>query len=101
MATHSSILVWKIPWTEEPGGLQSRGSQNSWGHDLATKQQQQLNIWETENRSPGPEPLQWQMLQRQKPMPKGHRGQASPQGRAGEPLLRAVMLHKTPMNGTS
>ena len=27
MATHSNILVWKIPWTEEPGGLQSRGSQ--------------------------------------------------------------------------
>ena len=27
MATHSSILVWKIPWTEEPGGLQSMGSQ--------------------------------------------------------------------------
>ena len=27
MATHSSILVWKIPWTEEPGGLQSTGSQ--------------------------------------------------------------------------
>ena len=26
MATHSSILVWKIPWTEEPGGLQSMGS---------------------------------------------------------------------------
>ena len=26
MATHSSILAWKIPWTEEPGGLQS------WGH---------------------------------------------------------------------
>ena len=25
MATHSSILVWKIPWTEEPGGLQSMG----------------------------------------------------------------------------
>ena len=25
--THSSILAWKIPWTEEPGGLQSRGSQ--------------------------------------------------------------------------
>ena len=29
MATHSSILVWKIPWTEEPGGLQSMGSQES------------------------------------------------------------------------
>ena len=27
MATHSSILAWKIPWTEEPGRLQSRGSQ--------------------------------------------------------------------------
>ena len=27
MATHSSILAWKIPWTEEPGGLQSRVSQ--------------------------------------------------------------------------
>ena len=25
MATHSSILAWRIPWTEEPGGLQSRG----------------------------------------------------------------------------
>ena len=28
MATHSSILAWKIPWTEEPGGLQSTGSQS-------------------------------------------------------------------------
>ena len=27
MATHSSVLVWRIPWTEEPGGLQSMGSQ--------------------------------------------------------------------------
>jgi len=27
MAIHSSILAWKIPWTEEPGGLQSMGSQ--------------------------------------------------------------------------
>ena len=29
MATHSSILAWKIPWTEEPGGLQSMWSQKS------------------------------------------------------------------------
>ena len=28
MATHSSILAWKIPWTEEPGGLQSMAVQN-------------------------------------------------------------------------
>ena len=27
MATHSSVLAWRIPWTEEPGGLQSVGSQ--------------------------------------------------------------------------
>ena len=27
MATHSSLLAWKIPWTEEPGGLQSMGLQ--------------------------------------------------------------------------
>ena len=32
MATHSSILAWKITWTEEPGGLQSKGSQRV-GHD--------------------------------------------------------------------
>ena len=32
MATHSSILAWRILWTEEPGGLQSMGSQRV-GHD--------------------------------------------------------------------
>ena len=36
MTTHSSILVWEIPWTEEPGGLQCIGSQRS-AHDLANK----------------------------------------------------------------
>ena len=30
MATHSSILAWEIPWTEESGGLQSKGLQKSW-----------------------------------------------------------------------
>ena len=30
MATYSSILAWEIPWTEEPGGLQSTGSHKSW-----------------------------------------------------------------------
>ena len=38
MATHSSILAWEIPWTEEPGGLQFLGMQRV-RHDLATKQQ--------------------------------------------------------------
>ena len=36
MATHSSILAWRIPWTEEPGGLQSVGSQRV-GRDWATR----------------------------------------------------------------
>ena len=35
MATHSSILAWRIPWTEEPHGLQSMGSQRV-GHDWVT-----------------------------------------------------------------
>ena len=33
IATHFSILAWRIPWTEEPGGLQSMGLQRA-GHDL-------------------------------------------------------------------
>ena len=40
MATHPSILAWRIPWMEETGGLQSMGSRRV-GHDLVTKQQQQ------------------------------------------------------------
>ena len=35
-AAHSSILAWEIPWTEEPDGLQSMGTQRV-GHDLMTK----------------------------------------------------------------
>ena len=38
MNTHSSILAWESPWTEEPDGLQSLGLQRV-GHDLVTKQQ--------------------------------------------------------------
>ena len=34
MATHSSILAWRIPWTEEPGGLQSMDSQRVYTHTL-------------------------------------------------------------------
>ena len=41
MATHSSILALWIPWTEEPGGLQSMGLQRV-GHDLATKEQNKI-----------------------------------------------------------
>ena len=40
ITTHSSILAWEIPWTEEPGGLQSKGSQRV-KHDLGTNHQQE------------------------------------------------------------
>ena len=40
MATHSSILAWEIPWTEEPGGLESMGLERI-KCDLATKTKQQ------------------------------------------------------------
>ena len=46
MATHSSVLAWKIPWTEEPGGLQSTGSQRV------------RQDWATENRTAGPDESQ-------------------------------------------
>ena len=41
MTTHSSTLAWGIPWTEEPGGLQSMGLQRA-GHNLATTQQHSM-----------------------------------------------------------
>ena len=48
MATHASILVWRIPWTEEPGGLQSLGLQRV-GHNWATNSFTfplfQLRLW--------------------------------------------------------
>ena len=44
MTTHSSNLAWEIPWTEEPGGLQSMGSQRV-GHDLLTENQQQIDYF--------------------------------------------------------
>ena len=44
MATHSSILTWRIPWTEEPGGLQSMGSQRV-GHDWVTDTFFHFSLW--------------------------------------------------------
>ena len=43
MATHPSLLAWRIPWTEEPGGLRSMGSQRV-RHHLATKQEHQTVV---------------------------------------------------------
>ena len=53
MATHSSILAWRIPWTEEPGGLQSMGSQRV-GHncsDLARMHTYLTLYWEGINNT--------------------------------------------------
>ena len=43
MTTHSSIPAWRIPWSEESGGLQSMGSQRD-RHDLLTKQHIMMDI---------------------------------------------------------
>ena len=47
MATHSSILAWKIPWTEEPGGLQSMGHK-----ELDMTEQLSMHILEDRSFSP-------------------------------------------------
>ena len=58
MATHSSILAWRIPWMEEPGRLQSMGSQRV-GHNWATSLQKLQSIGRTdaEVEAPIPWPL--------------------------------------------
>ena len=43
MATHSSILTWRIPWTDEPGELKSMGSQRV-GRDRVTEHRKKTNI---------------------------------------------------------
>ena len=47
MATHSSNLAWKIPWTEEPGGLQSMGSQRVGHTERLHVRSAQILIWNT------------------------------------------------------
>ena len=44
MAAHSSILAWEMPWTEEPGGLQSKELQ-SVGHDCVAKQASKRDLF--------------------------------------------------------
>ena len=57
MATHSSILAWEIPWTEEPavwtGRLQSMGLQKSWTQlsNLVTKQQERFSLGMASSKS--------------------------------------------------
>ena len=66
MTTHSNILAWEIPWTEEPGGLQSMGLQQSWTRFM-TKQQYILytyiynrhNTQQYRQENMGYEPWKW------------------------------------------
>ena len=49
MAAHSNIFAWRIPWTEEPGRLQSMGLQRA-GHDLVSEHMhERYNFWKTKN----------------------------------------------------
>ena len=54
VATHSSILAWKIPWTEEPGGLQSMGSQRV-RHNWVTKHMHRVLVQGSPGGSDGKE----------------------------------------------
>ena len=55
MTTHSSILAWEIPWTEEPGGLQSMGSQKSQKSQLF----ETLMLGKTESKRKGQQRMKW------------------------------------------
>ena len=49
MATHSSTLAWRIPWTEEPGRLQSMGPQR-FGHDWVASLTHSCKLWDYQNQ---------------------------------------------------
>ena len=51
MATHSSILAQRVPWTEEPGGLESMGLQRV-GHDWATKHEHEESLTQAQLADP-------------------------------------------------
>ena len=72
MATHSSVLAWRIPWTEEPGGLQSVGSQRV-AHDGATDNN-------TGAQEPQQEkPSQWEPSPHLEKSPHSNEGPAQPE----------------------
>ena len=62
MATHSSILAWRIPWMEEPGGLQSTGSQrvrHDWATSLSISTPQTFLLSPISSDFPSPRPSDW------------------------------------------
>ena len=71
MAAHSSVLAWRIPWTEEPGGLQSMGSRRV-RHDCVTEHAHRVwgDAMNTDN-IPGGDGL-WDTQGSQELVRKGH-----------------------------
>ena len=68
MATHSNILAWRIPWTEEPGGLQSTGLQLShWAHT-------HTHTWKKDRRVTFPYPEEKHYYQREVGEWQSHKG---------------------------
>ena len=70
MATHSSILTWRIPWTEEPGGLWSMGSQRVWLNWVTYTFKTSLVAWMVKNLPVMQETWVWS-LGREDPLKKG------------------------------
>ena len=62
MPTHSSILAWKIPWTEDPGGLQSVGRKASDTTEQLTHNNMHHDVWHSESRCRGLSPQRRQTL---------------------------------------
>ena len=75
MATHSSTLAWKIPWTEEPDKLQSRGSLrvgHDWATSLSTYRQNPSIIFSNMIKED-----HWKLLKFPMDNTKGHTGQGT------------------------
>ena len=70
MATNSSALAWRIPWTEEPGGLQSMGSQRG-GHERVTNTFTLMSMAQTVKKPPAMQETPVRSLGWEDPLEKG------------------------------
>ena len=99
MVTHSSILAWRIPWTGEPGGLQSMGLQRVRHHLGSEQQQQQLHLHSQEwHPAPGrcvESVIQLQYRRGEPVSPAGARGSVGPvSGSRPSKITLRVMYHR-------
>ena len=89
MATHSSILAWRIPWTEETGGLQSTGSQRV-GHDWATWLTQQYSCLEKSHGQ--------RSLEGYSPQSRGHDWATNKHFFVAKPWQQQLLTKRYPLN---